>query len=101
MRFRRWASAVLMAATGVPGLATKNAASGTDVPASLPLAQDGPDEPCWTAGTNTWSVPWESVYRKGSSAVTGLAGRTMFHRPCGHQFAPPIWLLRTMYCWLP
>ena len=26
---------------------------GIDVPASLPLAYDGPTESCWTAGTNT------------------------------------------------
>ncbi len=25
----------------------------------------------------------------------------MFHRPCGHPAAPPMALLRTMYCWLP
>ena len=25
----------------------------------------------------------------------------MFHRPFGHPLAPPMELLRTMYCWLP
>ena len=25
----------------------------------------------------------------------------MFHRPLGHPAAPPMELLRTMYCWLP
>ena len=42
-----------MARTGVDGLATKNFDSGRDVPASWPPDQDGPDEPCWTAGTKT------------------------------------------------
>ncbi len=31
----------------------KNLDSGTDLPDSVPPAQDGPDELCWTAGTNT------------------------------------------------
>ena len=35
------------------GLATKNVEIGMDVPASVPLAQAGPDELCWTAGTKT------------------------------------------------
>ena len=44
---------MLMARMGVLGLATKNLERGMDVPASVPLAQDGPDESCWTAGTKT------------------------------------------------
>jgi hypothetical protein len=31
----------------------KNVESETAWPASVPLAQDGPDELCWTAGTKT------------------------------------------------
>ena len=50
-----------MADADVPGLATKNLDSGMEVPASVPLAQAGPDELCWTAGTKTLSLPWESV----------------------------------------
>ena len=34
-------------------MATKNDDSGSDVPASAPLAQDGPDELVCTAGTKT------------------------------------------------
>ncbi len=53
MRFLPRASAAVMASAGVDGLATKNFDSGRVVPAPWPPAQDGPDEPCWTAGTNT------------------------------------------------
>ena len=53
MRFLPRASAAVMASVGVDGLATKNFDSGRVVPASLPLAQDVPDEPCCTAGTKT------------------------------------------------
>ena len=51
------------------------------MPASWPLAQDGPDEPCWTAGTKTLKLPLESVNRNGSSSVTGQTGKTVF---CSH-----------------
>ena len=54
MRSAPRASAALMAAVDVPGLATKKSDRGSEVPASLPPAQEGPDESCWTAGTNTW-----------------------------------------------
>ena len=53
MRSLPWASAAVMAAPDMPGLATKNFDSGTDVPAAVPLAHDGPEEFCRTAGTNT------------------------------------------------
>ena len=53
MRSLPRASAAVMASVGVDGLATKNFDSSTVVPASSPPAQDGPDEPCWTAGTKT------------------------------------------------
>src|ERR1700677_1699255 len=52
-RFFPAASSALIARTGVAGDATKNDDSGTDFPASLPLAQDVPDERVWTAGTKT------------------------------------------------
>ena len=42
-----------MASTGVPGVAMKNLLIGTDVPAAVPLAQDGPEELCCSAGTKT------------------------------------------------
>ncbi len=54
MRSLPRASAAEIARVGVDGLATKNFDSGRDVPASWPPDQDGPDEPCWTAGTKTW-----------------------------------------------
>ena len=53
MRFRPRAIAEVMAEPDMPGLATKNFDSGMEVPASVPLAQDGPTEFCWTAGTKT------------------------------------------------
>ena len=53
MRSLPRASAAVMAAPDMPGLATKNFDSGMEVPAAVPLAQDGPDELCWTAGTKT------------------------------------------------
>jgi hypothetical protein len=42
-----------MAAPDVPGLAMKNFDSAMEVPASVPLAQAGPDELCRTPGTKT------------------------------------------------
>ena len=53
MRFWPWASAAVMVAPDMPGLATKNFDSGMEVPASVPLPQAGPTELCWTAGTKT------------------------------------------------
>ena len=50
-----------MARTDVLGLATKKFDSGMEVPGSVPLVQVGPDELCWTAGTETLSVPFEPV----------------------------------------
>jgi hypothetical protein len=51
----------LISGTGVAGLAMKNVDSGRDLPASVPLAQDGPDEFVRTAGTKTRNPPLESV----------------------------------------
>jgi hypothetical protein len=66
------ASAASIASAGVLGLATKNFDSAIEVPASLPLAQDGPEESCCTAGTKTSKLPSEFRYRNGVSSATGL-----------------------------
>ena len=50
-----------IAATDVPGFATKNDDSDSDLPASVPLAHEVPDELVCTAGTNTLDVPLASV----------------------------------------
>jgi hypothetical protein len=54
MRFLPRSSAALIARTGVLGLARKNFDRGTDWPASVPPAHEGPEELVWTPGTNTW-----------------------------------------------
>src|SRR5450759_2647016 len=112
-----------MAETGVVGLATKKSAIATEVPASVPLRKLGPIVLFPRAGWKTFQLP-ESVYRNGSSSVTGLVGttvfcwhcpvktsgigvalltpeKTLFQRPFGQPFALPISLLRVMNCWLP
>src|SRR5580692_6315660 len=53
IRFFPASSARSIAASGVAGLATKNDDSGSDVPASAPLAQDVPDVDVCADGTNT------------------------------------------------
>ena len=57
--------------SGVLGLAIKKSERGTEVPASVPLMKFGPTELCWTAGTKTSQLPFEPVYRKGSSSGDG------------------------------
>src|SRR5258708_4575216 len=81
IRFLPRASARLISLVGVLGLASKNVERGMDRPASWPLAQDGPDELCWTAGMKTSKPPCEFEYRNGFSWVTVLVGRTVF---CWH-----------------
>ncbi len=66
------ASAASMARMDVLGVAMKNLLIGIALPAVPPPAQDGPDELCWRAGTNTLSAPVAPVCRKGSSCVAGL-----------------------------
>jgi hypothetical protein len=43
----------LITGAGSPGVAMKNRWTPMAVPGVGPLAQDGPTEPCCTAGTNT------------------------------------------------
>jgi hypothetical protein len=118
-------SARSIAASDVAGVATKKDDSGSDLPASAPLAQEVPEEFVRADGTKTSKAPPAPVYRNGSSSVTGLAASTvfcshwppnmgagapstpeytMFHRPPladPQPLVPPMELLRTRYCWLP
>src|SRR5579871_6393643 len=109
-----------IAATDVDGEAMKNDESGSDEPASEPLDQEVPDEFVCADGTKTWNWPLAFAVRNGCSSVTGLAAstvfcwhcpvktgagapvtpeNTLFHRPLGQPFCPPMALLRTRYCW--
>ncbi len=55
------ASATSIAATEVPGVATKKDDSGRDLPASVPLAQEVPEEFFRSEGTKTLNLPPASV----------------------------------------
>ena len=73
-------------------IATKKDDSGSEEPASEPLRKFGPLESCWTDGTKALKFPLESVYRNGSSSVTGLCGSSVTWSPLA-----PCVLLKTSW----
>src|SRR5260221_12206591 len=59
----------------------KNLLIGIDEPGVAPFAQVVPEVFVWTEGTKTLSFPLESVYRYGSSRVTGLVASVVYGPP--------------------
>src|SRR5258708_38730914 len=71
-------NALLIVATESVGWAMKDLLIGLDGPGVGVCAQVVPEVFVWTEGTKTLSFPLESVYRYGSSRVTGLVASVVY-----------------------
>src|SRR5258708_22264834 len=81
MRSSPLANGLLIVAAELLGWAMKSLLIGIDEPGVAPFAKVVPEVFVWTEGTKTLSFPLESVYRYGSSRVTGLVASVVYGPP--------------------